>query len=363
GGGPGAQGPQDPRALPAGADHRRPPGQGGRPALRPDVGGVRGAPPARLHPRLRPRGVLPAHRLHERALGRAGTPPRLVVPREGLPQPPGDHGGPRPRVRAPPQDLVRGPPRGAQRREPGPRVRRPRQAAQHGGRDRSAHRRAGPPAAHRAEVLREVPGPDPLRDRCRAAPRRRALPAAGLQGRALRDLLPVPRDRGRVLRLRACPRPAPGALADLRPRPSRRHPREGVPGQRPPRAGAAVVSAALLLAAALAAGDPSYPVGRAEAPRATLLGSADVTWSKAERIAWGPEKYETAFRALWDQTGLYVRFDARDPDPWSTMTRRDEHLWEEEVVEIFLDLDRSGKDYAEVEVSPANVICDVRMVS
>jgi len=33
------------------------------------------------------------------------------------------------------------------------------------------------------------------------------------------------------------------------------------------------------------------------------------------------------------------------------------------VVEIFLDLDRSGKDYAEVEVSPANVICDVRMVS
>ena len=44
------------------------------------------------------------------------------------------------------------------------------------------------------------------------------------------------------------------------------------------------------------------------------------------------------------------------------MTKRDEHLWEEEVVEAFLDLDRSGRDYAELEISPANVVCDVRMV-
>ncbi len=45
------------------------------------------------------------------------------------------------------------------------------------------------------------------------------------------------------------------------------------------------------------------------------------------------------------------------------MTRRDEHLWEEEVVEIFLDLDRSGHDYYELEISPANVVCDLRMIS
>ncbi len=45
------------------------------------------------------------------------------------------------------------------------------------------------------------------------------------------------------------------------------------------------------------------------------------------------------------------------------MTRRDEHLWEEEVVEIFLDPNRSGRDYYELEISPANVVCDVRMVS
>lgn len=44
------------------------------------------------------------------------------------------------------------------------------------------------------------------------------------------------------------------------------------------------------------------------------------------------------------------------------MTRRDEHLWEEEVVEAFLDLDRAGRDYAEIEISPGNVVCDVRVL-
>src|SRR6185295_19871768 len=80
-------------------------------------------------------------------------------------------------------------------------------------------------------------------------------------------------------------------------------------------------------------------------------------------IAWGPAPYETRFRALWTDEGLFLRYDVDDPKPWHTMTRRDEHLWEEEVVEVFLDVDRSGKDYAEFEISPANVLCDVRMVS
>jgi hypothetical protein len=45
------------------------------------------------------------------------------------------------------------------------------------------------------------------------------------------------------------------------------------------------------------------------------------------------------------------------------MSRRDEHLWDEEVVEIFLDPDRSARDYYELEVNPANVVCDLRMIS
>jgi hypothetical protein len=107
---------------------------------------------------------------------------------------------------------------------------------------------------------------------------------------------------------------------------------------------------------------PAYEVARTSAEPAQLL-DGDEAWSKATPIEWGPAEYVTRFRALWSEVGLYLRFDATDPRPWHTMTRRDEHLWDEEVVEIFLDLDRSGRDYYELEINPANVVCDLRMIS
>lgn len=93
-----------------------------------------------------------------------------------------------------------------------------------------------------------------------------------------------------------------------------------------------------------------------------LLTADDAIWRRADRISWGPAAYRTSFRALWSSDGLYLRFDASDASPWHTMEKRDDPLWDEEVVEIFLDLDGSGTHYAEVELSPANVVCDVRMV-
>jgi hypothetical protein len=116
-----------------------------------------------------------------------------------------------------------------------------------------------------------------------------------------------------------------------------------------------------ILAAGLATG--GYEVRRAEAPAAALLAADDKAWADAASVEWGPEKYRTRFRALWSDKGLFLRFDASDPSPWHTMTRRDEHLWDEEVVEIFIDPDRSGRDYYELEINPANVVCDLRMIS
>jgi Carbohydrate family 9 binding domain-like len=113
----------------------------------------------------------------------------------------------------------------------------------------------------------------------------------------------------------------------------------------------------------LLAGDAPYRVERTNAPHEALLAAADAPWAVAQRVEWGPSTYATAFRALWDEKGLHLRFDARDPQPWHTMTGRDEHLWDEEVVEIFLDPDRSGRDYYELEMNPANVVCDLRMIS
>jgi hypothetical protein len=125
----------------------------------------------------------------------------------------------------------------------------------------------------------------------------------------------------------------------------------------------ALLALAALPAAALAADRPSYTVAVSKAEREALLAADEAAWAAAAPITWGPAAYATRFRAAWSDEGLYLRFDATDPSPWHTMTRRDEHLWDEEVVEIFIDPDRSGHDYYELEVNPANVVCDLRMIA
>ena len=104
---------------------------------------------------------------------------------------------------------------------------------------------------------------------------------------------------------------------------------------------------------------PEFRTIRTRAGHDALRAAADQAWSQSSSIGWGPDRYLTTFRALWNASGLYVRFDARDETPWFTHTERDAKLWEEEVVEIFLDPAGDGRDYAEVEISPANVVCDL----
>lgn len=125
--------------------------------------------------------------------------------------------------------------------------------------------------------------------------------------------------------------------------------------------------AGVLLGAAVSAASPSLPsarqpeysAGRTEASPAALLSASSPEWDAADSVAWGPAPYETRFRALWSAAGLHLRFDADDDAPWHTLTRRDDPIWEEEAVEIFLDPEGDGR-YVEVELSPANVVCDLR---
>ena len=109
---------------------------------------------------------------------------------------------------------------------------------------------------------------------------------------------------------------------------------------------------ALSLPAFLAAATPQYEAARTTATPAALLAAEETAWAGASSVEWGPATYATRFRALWSDDGLFLRFDATDPSPWNTMTRKDEHLWEEEVVEIFLDPDRSGRDYYSSRSTP-----------
>jgi hypothetical protein len=67
----------------------------------------------------------------------------------------------------------------------------------------------------------------------------------------------------------------------------------------------------------------------------------------------------TRVRLAWDEEALHVRFDCEDRDAWGTFRKRDEPLWQEEVVEVFL---APGEEdpvrYAEFEVSPLGVVFD-----
>jgi LmbE family N-acetylglucosaminyl deacetylase len=119
----------------------------------------------------------------------------------------------------------------------------------------------------------------------------------------------------------------------------------------------------LVATAAFAADTPSYTAVSTNADRAALLAADDAAWAEAAAIEWGPAAYTTRFRAAWSDEALFLRYDVTDPSPWHTMTKRDEHIWDEEVVEIFLSPDGSGRDYYELEINPVNVVCDLRMVS
>jgi hypothetical protein len=67
---------------------------------------------------------------------------------------------------------------------------------------------------------------------------------------------------------------------------------------------------------------------------------------------------QTHVKACYDDSNLYFFFVCNDPDIWTSFTQRDEHLWENEAVEIFIDVDDVPETYVEIEVSPANVLFD-----
>jgi hypothetical protein len=73
----------------------------------------------------------------------------------------------------------------------------------------------------------------------------------------------------------------------------------------------------------------------------------------------GFAKQQTHVRLAYSAQALYVRFDCEDDDIWGTYTQRDDPLYDEEVVEVFI---ASGTEtptrYFEFEVSPHGVVFD-----
>jgi len=73
----------------------------------------------------------------------------------------------------------------------------------------------------------------------------------------------------------------------------------------------------------------------------------------------GPAIQQTRVRVAWNDEALYVRFDCEDRDAWGTFERRDDPVYEEEAVEIFLAAGTADPvEYFEFEVSPRGVLWD-----
>lgn len=77
-----------------------------------------------------------------------------------------------------------------------------------------------------------------------------------------------------------------------------------------------------------------------------------------EVVTGGKPRLETRFRACWTADALHVRFDCEDDHVVATMERRDDPIYEEDVVEVFLDTIGTGKVYYEFELSPRGVEFD-----
>lgn len=88
----------------------------------------------------------------------------------------------------------------------------------------------------------------------------------------------------------------------------------------------------------------------------------DAAWQQAKSVwlvqaaSGQAPRQATEVRLLWDPSYLYIGFCCEDTRVYAAMREHGQHLWEEEVVEVFLDDDCDDYSYAEFEVNPHNAV-------
>jgi hypothetical protein len=83
--------------------------------------------------------------------------------------------------------------------------------------------------------------------------------------------------------------------------------------------------------------------------------------SLVENVTGGAPRQDTEVTVARDAEHLYVGFECEDTHPWATITRRDGPLYQEEVVEVFLDPFGDLECYFEIEVNPLNTVLDLML--
>jgi hypothetical protein len=91
--------------------------------------------------------------------------------------------------------------------------------------------------------------------------------------------------------------------------------------------------------------DPGWGVSQLSQEFPAAEGSAEPSGSAKAKLSW-------------DDDYLYAYITIVDTDIVSPYTKHDETLWLGDAVEMFIDADRNGRGYVELQVSPANVTFD-----
>ena len=116
---------------------------------------------------------------------------------------------------------------------------------------------------------------------------------------------------------------------------------------------------------------PGPPVARMKVRKRTapimIDGKLDEADWKAAHVATlvntfrGDQgSFPAQVQVVYDEANLFVGFEVEDSDLRASFLKHDEHLWEQDTVEVMLDPDGDGRNYFEIQVSPRNVVFDTQ---
>lgn len=90
----------------------------------------------------------------------------------------------------------------------------------------------------------------------------------------------------------------------------------------------------------------------------------DPLWNQADprvlqdAISGGPPPLTTEVRVLFNDEFLYVGFYCEDDHVWGTLGKRDDPIYREECVEVFVCPSGALHQYYEINLSPKNILFD-----
>lgn len=115
-------------------------------------------------------------------------------------------------------------------------------------------------------------------------------------------------------------------------------------------------------------GRPSVQAPFAKVTPLVTAEADDPAWANASvvngfTLAKGSKSTDrplpTEVRLLWDKEWLYIRFTSTGPEPYAPFgTTRDALHYQGDVVEVFIDPTGDGRQYFEIQQSPAGGILD-----